>query len=92
MGAGKSGSVSFPQANAITQANSQPAVGAPNRYSQTVGMGSGWDQAKLGAAVRNPLAGLQGKGYGGKVSPSMSQTQPTQQPTQPVDTGSNNYY
>jgi len=90
MGAGKSGSVSFPQANAITQANSQPGMGAPNRYSQTVGMGGGWDQARIGPAVNNPLAGLQAKGYGGKVTPSMSQK--PQQNTQPVDTGSNNYY
>lgn len=93
MGSGKSGSVTMPQANAVTQANSQPAMGSPNRYSQTVGMGGGWDNARLGQSVGNPLAAPQAKGYGGKVSPkAIQQTQPNQQSVPPVDTGSNNYY
>ena len=52
--------------------------------------GTSGDQARLGQAVGNPLAGSQGKGYGGKVTPSASQK--PQQNMQPVDTGSNNYY
>lgn len=89
MGSGKSGSVTMPQANAVTQTNSQPAMGSPdrnsqvvgmgpamvspNRYSQTVGMGGGWDNARLGQSVGNPLAAPQAKGYGGKVSPKAIQ-------------------